>query len=161
MARITHDREDLLREATALTPRVVLAMDIEGERCEVFAGFRGESLSIYFGPSPVYHFNATGELRRAFLDDGLIKAESGQLICLVRERSAPQVVLASTPLSAEESGKFLDQMSNRLSDLRCHLSRREFEIIGQVPDDSDAVSRLTQWLTDWPGPRIADVANVR
>lgn len=40
MARHTEDREDLLRDATALVPRVMLQVEIEERTVEVFAGFR-------------------------------------------------------------------------------------------------------------------------
>lgn len=160
MARITRDRENLLLEATALVPRVMLAMDIRGQRCEVFAGLRGNSLSIYFGASPVYHFNAAGELRRAYVDECLIKAESGQLIGSIRQRSAEQVVLASKLLSVEETDRFLTELADRLADLRDNLNRSAVEVIGQVPHDGDAIGRLQAWLANWSGPRIAAAANV-
>ena len=75
MARITQDREDLLLEATALVPRAMLRTSIAGTACEVFAGFRGASLIIYFGPSTVYHFNASRRSRRAFIYGRVITAE--------------------------------------------------------------------------------------
>src|SRR5688572_26999220 len=65
MSRRESDREDLLREATALVERVELLVPGEGE--PVVAGFRRDgSLSVFFGPEAVYQFNSAGELRRAF-----------------------------------------------------------------------------------------------
>jgi hypothetical protein len=160
MARITRDREDLLLEATALVPRVMLRMAILGEPTEVFAGFRGDSLSIYFGSTPVYHFNDVGELRRAFVDDCLIKAEAGQLIGAVRERSDEQVVLASTPLSTADRAQFAADLSARLTELREGLKCESFELVGQSPHEGDGVKRLRSWLADWLGLKIAAVANI-
>jgi hypothetical protein len=160
MARITRDRENLLLEATALSPRVALEMKIQGAHCEVFAGFRGESLSIYFGAAPVYHFNAAGELRRAFVGDCLIKAESGQLVRSVRELSAEQVVLASSHLPAKESQHLVAEMTNRLNELLANLDSGALTVVGQVPEDGNATSRLQAWLATWKGPRIADIPNV-
>ena len=48
MARETHDREDLLRDAHALLPRIELRLQLEDKQSTVVAGFRGESLSLYF-----------------------------------------------------------------------------------------------------------------
>jgi hypothetical protein len=160
MARVTHDREDLLLEATALVPRVMLVVDIQGRPCEVFAGFRGDSVSFYFGASPVYHFNGAGELRRAFVDDCLIKAESGWLVASTRERSHDKVSLASRPLTAEESSSFETGLEDRFTTLSSSLTEGSFQLIGQVPHDSDAVSKLKDWLANWQGLRIADVPNV-
>ena len=160
MARITQDREDLLLEATALVPRAMLRTSIAGTACEVFAGFRGDSLSIYFGPSTVYHFNAARELRRAFINDRLIKAEDGQLVGAVRVRSDTAVVLASSPLSNQESEQFAAEIGVLLTELADNLARGEFELVGQSPHDGDGVSRLRAWLAAWPGLKIAAAANV-
>src|SRR5437588_282047 len=87
MARETTDREDLLREATALVERAELAVADWPE--PVVIGFRRDgAASIYFGGDPVYQFNARGELRRAFVADRLFKAEHGILAALDRQRSA-------------------------------------------------------------------------
>src|SRR5688572_1167889 len=97
MARETHDREDLLRDAVALVPRVLLHTTIDGTPCEVFAGFRGELLSLYFGGDPVYHFNAAGELRRGYVDDQLIKAERRRLIFMKRQPKENETALEVQP----------------------------------------------------------------
>jgi hypothetical protein len=160
MARITQDREDLLREATALVPRMMLEMEIQALHGEVFVGFRGDSLSVYFGASPVYHFNSVGELRRAFLDDRLIKAESGQLVGSVRERTSHEVALISTPLSPAELECFLAGLTGRLRELCSNLDAGAFTVVGQFPSDSNIIDRLRTWLVNWQGPRVANVANV-
>jgi hypothetical protein len=61
-----HDREDLLRDARALVPRVQIKATLGGQPVSLFAGFRGEALSLYYNADPVFHFNADGALRRAF-----------------------------------------------------------------------------------------------
>jgi hypothetical protein len=160
MARFTQDREDLLLEATALVPRVMLRTIILGELCEAFAGFRCEALSIYFGPSPVYHFNSAGELRRAYIADLLVKAEEGRLVGTVRHRTAREVVLSSTPLSPEKAEQLAAELTVRLSELRGNLERGQFELVGQSPHQGNGVNRLQTWLADWPGFKIATIANV-
>ena len=85
MARESHDREDLLRDATAYVSRMQLAVDLGNGTVEVFAGFHSTgAFSLYFNQDPVYHFNRSGELRRAFVDDELIKAEAGSLVGMRR-----------------------------------------------------------------------------
>src|SRR5262245_38318908 len=72
MARQESDREDLLREATALVERAELK--VAGEPEPVTVGFRRDgSLSVFFGSVAVYQFNTAGELRRAFADGLLYK----------------------------------------------------------------------------------------
>src|SRR4051794_11841558 len=92
MARHESDREDLLREATALVERVELTM--AGSEEPIVIGFRRDgSCSMFFGADPVYQFNTQAELRRAFREGRLVKAEGGRLVALERRREAGQLVL--------------------------------------------------------------------
>ena len=78
MARIESDREDLIREATALQQRVEWA--VPGEPEPVVTGFKRDgSLSVYFGQDPVYQFNPTGQLRRAYVEDFLFRTQGDTL----------------------------------------------------------------------------------
>src|SRR5262245_42412456 len=97
MAREIHEREDLLRDARALVPRAMLRVELDGRMVDVFAGFRGESLSLFFGGDPVYHFNARGELRRAFVAGQLIKAERRRLIFIERRQGNDETLLERQP----------------------------------------------------------------
>src|SRR6186713_1143176 len=102
MAREEHDREDLLREATAMVERASLRVGFFAE--PVFVGFRRDgSVSFYFGGDPVYQFNAAGELRRAFCDGALYKAVRGELVEMHRERTDAETRLVSRSLSQAES----------------------------------------------------------
>src|SRR5262245_10991650 len=96
MAREESDREDLLREATALVERIELIVDIGNAGQHVVAGFRTNgAASIFFGADPVYQFNAAGELRRAYCDGVLIKGSRGRLVSLSRKRLANESLLLS------------------------------------------------------------------
>ncbi len=105
MARDEEDREDLLREATALVERVEL--QIYGLLESVVAGFRRDSAaSFFFGQDVVYQFNTACELRRGFFEGKLLKAERGRLIQLTRQRTAESVNLVRhelTPLEERSS----------------------------------------------------------
>jgi hypothetical protein len=155
MARDTHEREDLLRDAIALVPRVMLRVKLGGRNVDVFAGFRGESLSLYFGDDPVYHFNDRGELRRAFVDGRLIKAENGRLVSLERKRGDTETVLERQVGGEEADRSLLAELSPMLDELAAEMSAGRVEVIGQIPDDGNAAARLGAWLTQHTKPTIA------
>ena len=141
-----------LRDATALVPRVMLRA---ADGSDVFAGFRGEALSLYFGEDPVYHFTVAGELRRAYVGGRLIKAEGGRLVAMTRRESTAQTVLERCELNADEQRAMLLDIGLRLGGLREALVGSELKIVGTVPADGDAVGRLTAWLDAAPRAIVA------
>lgn len=156
MAREIHEREDLLRDATALSPRIQLRLQRDGVPIEVFAGFRKEgAVSIYFGDDPVYHFNAQRELRRAFVDDRLFKAEKGRLVAWTPDRNAERTEMHRHDLTAEEEQQFLRAMQSSLIWLRKELASQSADIVGQVPEDGDALLCLRDWLGELGETKIA------
>jgi hypothetical protein len=153
VARDEHDREDLLTQATALVERAELL--VAGEAEPVVVGFRrDDSASAYFGAEPAFHFNAVGELRRAF-DEGLLyKAEKQRLVSLKRERVRGEVQLLRHELTDKETRLFLDKLARRLARLRSTLAQGDWRLVGQVPASSDVVARIRRWLDRlaWPPP---------
>src|SRR5688500_8421146 len=106
MAQRESNREDLMREATALIERAELVLPGAAE--PVVVGFRRDgSASFFFGADPVYQFNAAGELRRAYVGGLLYKAVSRHLVALRRERTETETILLSCELSGEETAHFL------------------------------------------------------
>lgn len=159
MARQSHHREDLLRDATAFVPRILLQITIQSQPCEVFAGFREpESLAIYFDDDAVYQFNSQGELRRAFVDGQIIKADGGQLVTWERNETAEQTTMFSRQLSAEETKELLSAMLVRFADLKAAIAGNEFTVVGQVPPDGDGLAKLTTWLETFNAVIIAQAA---
>ncbi len=156
MAREEHDREDLLAEARALVERVSLR--IVGAADEVIVGFRRDGCaSVYLNPDRAYHFNTAGQLRRAYIDGLLVKAEHARLASLRRERTAGAVELVRHDLSQQETQVFLEAMRCELVALGGSLAAGSFEVIGQMPDGVDVVGRVRTWLAALPGePQIAD-----
>ena len=145
MSREESDREDLLREATALVERVELRLSGSSE--SIVAGFRRNgSLSLFFGVDPVYQFNTLGELRRAYRGGRLVKADDSRLFELRRQRYAEQVLLLRSEFDAAKTAAFLNEMSAHLRRLHAALLVGEFEIVGQVPAESDVVARLLPLL---------------
>lgn len=148
MARHESDREDLLREATALVERIEVAARNVLPDDNLVVGFRREgAASFYFGADPAYHFNPVGELRRAFCDGLLVKAECGRLVSMRRERTDDEVQLHRHDLSDVEQSQFLERMRLLLKSLASALDRGDYSIVGQVPEDRDVVGRVREWLT--------------
>ncbi len=149
MASQSQDREDLLRDATAFTTRVQLKISW-GEHSEVvFAGFRvGGAASYYFDQDPVYHFNTTGQLRRAFVDDTLVKAEAGRLVRLHRQRSDRESAMIRNEMTVDEQQAFCQTVSQRLGDLLHVIVDGKFVIEGQVvaTKNENVVDRLAAYL---------------
>jgi len=144
MAREELDKEDLLREATALVERVELAtVDHAGEKHTIVVGFRRDgAASYFFDADPVYQFNAKRELRRGFHDGKLIKAERGRLVEMTRSRTEAETVLERRELTESESGEFLDTCRLRLNTLVAHRLRQGYTLVGQVPTGTDVMKRV-------------------
>jgi hypothetical protein len=156
MARRESDREDLLREATALVERIELAVLTDPPSPPITAGFRSNgTLSIFFGADSVYHFNERGELRRAYCNGLLYKADRGRLASLRRVRQQHEVQLVRSELSVNEQAVFLQWMSSLLGQLRDQLARGDYRIVGQVPPDADVLGRLFEWLNSHDSPSVA------
>jgi hypothetical protein len=155
MAREVHERENLLRDARALVPRLALRALIGGGEQEVFAGFRGQSLSVYFGDDPVYHFNSRGELRRAYVDDQLVKADRGRLIFLTRRESRSESVLARQAHDEGAQERLQARMKAALSELAGAITRREIQLLGEAPPGDNALERIAEWLATHPSPGVA------
>jgi hypothetical protein len=145
MARDEADREDLMAEATALRERVELVLP--GEPDHVIAGFRESGfLSIYFGPDPVFQFDAEGRLRRAFLAGDLYRSQGHTLARLTRIRTGDAVQLVRHDLEPDELQRFLAETQERVGRLYTAVEQRSVRIIGQVPRESDLLPRLLQAL---------------
>ncbi len=154
MAKQEQDREDLLHEATALIERAEFR--IAGTAESIFVGFRRNgSPSVYFGGELVYQFNDRNELRRAFAEGRLIKAEKGQLIWLERVREQADTTLVAHPFTAAEETTFLSHARERLSELHRSIEQQEVQLVGQVPPDAPVLRRILDWLAALPRPLLA------
>jgi hypothetical protein len=170
MARTESDREDLLRDATALAERIELAPAEAGADEHVVIGFRAEgAVSVYFGAEPVYQFNTANQLRRAYCDGRLFKAVRGRLVALERVRREREVQLLRHELTDDEQAVFISRMRGRLSDLVGQLDAGRVDVIGQVPVDKDVLERVRAWFacydSDLAGsrrlPEVARTPHVR
>jgi hypothetical protein len=152
VARRESDREDLMREATALSRRI--ALRLPGGQEPVVAGFRHQGgLSVYFGQEAAFHFDKDGRLRRAFLAGDLYRTQGTTLAQLRRVRSADNTQLVRNDLTHTELQVFLAGMDERLSHLQASLSAGQAAVLRVIPDDEEAlISELFSTLE-----RIADL----
>jgi hypothetical protein len=141
MARNEADREDLMAEATAFRRRAELI--VAGETDPVVAGVRDNgNWSVYFGPDPVYGFDAESRLRRAFVRGQLYRSQGETLARLRRVRTDETSELQRHDLESHELESFLAEMAARLRSFQAALANRSFQIVKQVPVDGDLVATL-------------------
>lgn len=145
MARQESDREDLMKEAIALVRRAEFRIAGIADTC--VAGFRSNNaFSIYFGPDPTFHFDQTGRLRRAFVEDRIYRTQGNTLARLIRVHTSQQTELQRFDLPAGELADFLDQTQRRLQTLHAALLRRDVTIIAQIPSENDFLPQLAATL---------------
>ena len=113
MARIETDRDDLFEELRSCRLRV--EWHLGGDEPPVVAGIRARGgTSIYFGGDPVFHFDAEGRLRRAFIDGAIFRTQGTTLARLLRDRTPTETLLRRTDLTGDECAALLDSMRLRL-----------------------------------------------
>ncbi len=149
MSRLERDREDLLREATALVERAEIRLGDFDEA--VIVGFRsGGAARFYFGADPVFQFNADNQLRRGFVGGRLVKANEGRLYWLDRLRTSDESILQRSPLDDAEVEILAGQIERCLGGLLSALKVGEFELVGQHPESADVPGRIAAWLEQAP-----------
>jgi len=146
MALHEEDKEDLMRDAVALRNRI--EWDVPDEPHAVVTGLRADrSLSVFFGQDPVFHFNPAGQIRRAFVNGFLYRAQGQTLARLARERTPTETLLVRNDLEAEKLDEFLISMRGRLRNLAAALETQTACPLrsvcdDEVPSDFDAVLQL-------------------
>jgi glycine/D-amino acid oxidase-like deaminating enzyme len=158
MARHESEREDLLREATALVERIELSLYGQS----VFAGFRRDGCaSFYFDGDPAYHFNTQRQLRRAFVAGRLLKAEQRRLVSLERRRDAEEVALIRHEMTPVEIRALVQTAMQQLAQLGAAIQQQGAQIVGQVPPDGNVMQRVQQWLAGLTTIEIAESPHVK
>lgn len=139
MARHEADKEDLIRDAVALRNRI--EWDVPCEPEAVVTGLRSDqSLSVFFGQDPVYHFNPDGQLRRAYVDGFLYRTQGETLAKMHRERTETETVLVRVDLDEESLGDFLSSMRARIKQLRRALAEKVASCLRSVTDSDATVN---------------------
>jgi len=146
MARHEADREDLMREATALRNRAEFCLASSTD--PIIAGFRNEgALSIYFAGDPAYHFDADGQLRRAFAGGFLYRTQGTTLARLQRKRDDQRSILERHDLSPDELQTFLAEVSRNLQTVVTDLAAGNCTLRQQIPSDAGVLLRLEPVLS--------------
>lgn len=140
MALHEQDREDLLAEAQALTPRG--EWQVAGEVEPVTAGLRRGGCSIYFGGDPCYHFDEEGRLRRAFAGGFLYRTQGATLARLERVRSERRVELLRVDLTEPELQSFLDDMQRRLAQFLSAAATGAARLVRSVSEAADPAAEI-------------------
>ena len=145
MAQHEADREDLLAEIAALSPRAELTL-VGDEAAPIVAGFRREGfLSIYFTPEFVLHFDAAGELRRAYLAGHLYRTQGTTLARLTRSRTPSETQLLRYDLAPGELQELLARLQQRLQLFLEQLATQQLQVGRQVPaETTDFLTTLRQ-----------------
>lgn len=145
MARNEADREDLIREAVALTERAELQCVSFPEAVTI--GYRATgAFSVFFGQDPVYQFDPDYRLRRAFENGSLFRSHETTLARMIRQRTEEQTLLIRSDLLPDELAAFRSKMLNHLQTLLSDLDTRQTNIIRIVPDGLDIFPRLRTTL---------------
>ena len=166
MAKQKQDKEDILREATALVNRVELKLDGKGESDDsVFVGFRRDgAVSFFYGSEPVYQFNNQHAFRRGYYQSTMLKAEQGKLVQLTRSREGEQLVLLRREYNEQQTVEFCEEMRQNLLNLLAAIRSEKYELIGFVVEDNTVEQLLIQvadWIENHAGQiRVANVPNV-
>jgi len=153
MARQESDRDDLFAELAALSPRVELRV---GDSADAVCAGRRESTggwSVFFGPDRVYHFDASGRLRRAYVEGFLYRSEGSTLSRLQRERSAARTTLLRQDLQPEELQTFFTEMRFWLGNLVAQIKSGQLRVVRQTPEHEDVLSEIA---TAFERPLTAD-----
>jgi hypothetical protein len=153
MARQESEREDLLREATALVERMEFRIPAFVEPI-VFGFRRGGSASLYIGDKVVFQFNTSRQIRRAFWQGSLLKAEQGRLVALSRRRSENSVDLIRHPLSLAESAQLLAECQSWLHRIQQAMAANLIQELGQVSMDGSTINRMQFWLQAMPAQLV-------
>jgi hypothetical protein len=136
MARNEADREDLMREAVALTERVELC--VPGFEELITIGFRSNrAMSIFVGQDPVYQFDPSGRLRRAFVDGFLFRSQHSGLARLERVRNESEVQLLRYDLSPSECSASQKAMKETLHRILLQLQEKAVRVERSVPETVD------------------------
>ena len=143
--RIESDREDLLAEAVNLRERIEL--QVPGIDSPVTIGCNDLGhWSFYFGPEPMYRFDAESRLRRAVRGGKLYRTQGAILAELTRVRTEQETQLERRDLSPSEVETFLAEVRSHLQQLNREYTAGRCQTLRQVGENADFTARLAAAL---------------
>ena len=168
MARQESDKEDLIRDATALIERTEFVLT-DDDAVLTVGFFRDGRMVVYFDQDPFYQFDVKGRLRRAFENGILFRSQGTTLSRMTRTRTDEsdanrQVVLKRTNLNSESLSTFRERMCERLRGLQDAIASGKIEILRSVTEDgglpkgtsamlSNILQQKSGFLADSPAGR--------
>lgn len=109
----------LLETGVLYGARVLLQGEIDDP---IFAGLKAGAFSLYFGDSPIYHFDLEGRWQRAFVERiHYLKALDGTVQAIDRVREGVNMVLVRRKLSYAEAGDLDERVRRTLIELAADL----------------------------------------
>ena len=152
-------RENLMRDATAYTRRLMLRSAQSDER--ILIGLRQQGgWSIYFGEDPVYQFNDQCKVRRVHGANQSYAATDGKLYWLQRNQLGGRVEIQRT-YSADTERRMLADCLQRLQELAARMLSNSVEIVERLPvDDREIAEDVAKMIRKTVQHlEIANVAN--
>jgi hypothetical protein len=151
MSRVEADKEDLIRDATALVHRGEFAftapMEAGWEWQVVTIGFRANgSPSFYFDQDPFYQFDADGRLRRAYSEGFLYRSQSSTLARMHRTRTSQMTTLQRYDLSPAQLAAFHECMLSRMTALQTHLQTGTLKCQRMVCPEGNLLERTLSFV---------------
>lgn len=148
MTRNESDKEDLIKDATAMVDRAEFsAVSAVENPIIVTAGFRKDSsLGLYFAQDPFYQFAPDGLLRRAYENGFLYRSQTTTLARLNRTRTAQQTTLNRNDLNPTELQGFRCRMTARLQCFVEQLEAGTTQRLRSVTDKSNFDTILIEAL---------------
>lgn len=163
MARNERDREDLIAEATGLSPRGELSY--AGHAVPIVAGFgkRGD-LRVYLSADHMLQFDSEGRMRRGFWEGRLIRTHGDHVAVLTRVRSPERTELQRRAMTPDDVAAFVGRVARAITELLVELETGRatlHRVVGAAPEAF--LGRLRRHLSAcrarlqssrWMGPAI-------
>jgi len=142
VARQESNKEDLIRDATALVERAEFICD--GSRTHITVGFfRDGRCTVYFGQDRFYQFDSEGRVRRAYENGFLYRSQSSTLARMDRHRTTntdgetEKIVLHRSDLTSTELIEFRKRMLVLIRGLCDCIRLRQYSIQRAVTPNGD------------------------
>jgi len=142
VARQESDKEDLIRDATALVERAELVCD--GAATVITVGFfRDGRCTVYFDQDPFYQFDSGGRVRRAYENGFLYRSQSSTLARMDRRRptnadgETEKVILQRSDLTEAELIAFRERMLVLIRNLGDSIRLNQYSVQRAVTSDGN------------------------
>lgn len=157
MALDEHDREDLIREGTAMADRGECVID----NTVVVIGFRSRGqVSLFCGTDPVFQFNERNQWRRTFWMGRRFAAENGRMVELIRPDRGGKVTLTTVMVDDGTHDQITQSLTHWLNAIGQAIANDSVEFRIEGADCGSFRQRVEKWRAKLQTPIvIADSPN--